>query len=78
MPSNAPSTALSRPTDSPRRVRSAPGVTGAPSSAHPIRKGVNTVSRLIRGLLAVRIDERRIEQHREAVWREAGMPMPIF
>jgi hypothetical protein len=39
---------------------------------------VNTVSRLIRGLLAVRIDERRIEQHREAVWREAGMPMPIF
>ena len=64
MPSHAPSVASSSLADS------------APASVPPIRKEVNSVYRLFRHLLGRRIDERRIERHREDAWRAIGMPMP--
>ena len=77
MPSHAPSVASSSLADSAPAVTVATTATAAPSSVPPIRKEVNSVYRLFRHLLGRRIDERRIERHREDAWRAIGMPMPI-
>ncbi|WP_433875454.1 hypothetical protein [Sinomonas atrocyanea] len=77
MPSHAPSIASSSLTDSAHAVTVAAMATDAPSSVSSIRKEVNSVYRLFRHLLGRRIDERRIERHREDAWRAIGMPMPI-
>jgi hypothetical protein len=77
MPSRALSITTSSLADSAHAVTVAPTATPAPSSVPPIRKGVNSVYRLFRHLLGRRIDERRIERHREDAWRAIGMPMPI-
>lgn len=77
MPSHTPSIASSSLVDSAHSVTVAPTATAAPSSVPPVRKEVNSVHRLFRHLLGRRIDERRIERHREDAWRAIGMPMPI-
>jgi hypothetical protein len=77
MPSRAPSITSSSLADSTHAVTAAPTATAAPSSVPLTRKEVNSVYRLVRHLLARRIDERRIERHREDAWRAIGVPMPI-